>query len=120
MRGSYSYIENQKTWFLICSVLVFLWCCKSVQTLIPGNDDVKIAQARWQTSNLDELTKGYNIYENQCTDCHDAKEIKDYSETDWIKIMKTMGRKAKLDSTQYTAVLHYILTKRQTLTAGNK
>jgi len=120
MKELQEYFKKRKYLFFISVLVMFLFCCKAAQTLIPSNYDVKVAQARWQTSNIDELTKGYNIYENQCTDCHDAKEIKDYSEADWIKIMKTMGHKAKLDSTQYNAVLHYVLVKRQTLTAGNK
>ena len=106
--------RKYRIFFFIFLLFIVIICCKSTQTLIPTQKDVTVAQAHWQGITMDQLSQGYNIFMDKCTDCHGVKKPEKYSNDDWYKIMKTMGRKAKLDSTKYYLVLHYILAKRET------
>jgi len=99
---------------------VLLICCKGTQYLIPTDNDVTAANSHWSGTTLTELKQGYDIFSDKCTDCHGIKKPQKWSEADWIKTMQTMGRKAKLDSNEYSLVLHYILAKRETVLAGKK
>ncbi len=88
--------------------------------LIPNETDLATAKGHWAGTTTMELKQGYNIYIDQCTDCHRLKKLKKYTEEEWLKVMPKMGRKAHLDSTQYASVLHYILSKREDILAKKK
>lgn len=118
-------IKRYKATLLISSIAIIVAQCggsksaavKKVDPSEPQQTDVSIAQAHWQGTTFDQLQKGYDIYSTSCnnSDCHDMKTIKDFSLTDWPGLIQKMGRKAKLDSTQYKLVYHYIMTRRQAL-----
>jgi hypothetical protein len=117
--------KNQKSrdkylvMILVLMSLVFV-CCKGTQYLIPTDADVTNAQTHWKGTGLVQLTQGYAIFSDKCTDCHGLKKPQKWTEDEWLTIMQKMGRKAKLDSAQYNLVLHYILAKRETVLAGKK
>jgi hypothetical protein len=130
MKRTHFFIKNYKTIFLIGCIAIVAECCKSTQSassaksttttakidpLVPVESDLAIAKLHWPGTTLDELNQGYSIYADKCTDCHDTKEPQDFTVYEWNAIMPKMGRKAHLDSIQYKAVLHYILTKREAI-----
>jgi hypothetical protein len=131
------FFKNYKTLFLLSAIAIIVVCCKSTQPatnktsntqmvstpkslLVPTESDVAIAKAHWQGTTLDNLTQGYSIFDDKCTDCHGVKKPQDFTTDEWNSIMPKMGRKAKLDSTQYALVFHYILTKREAILGPGK
>ena len=138
MRIASFFLKNYKTIFLLSSVAIIAVCCKSTQPaattkpattqnvsppkspLVPIESDVAIASAHWQGTTLDNLTRGYSIFDDKCTDCHGIKKPQDFTQDEWNNIMPKMGRKAKLDTTQYKLVFRYILTKREALLGPGK
>ena len=123
--------KSYKTAFLLISIAIVVVCCKSTQTvsqktppakspLEPIESDVAIANAHWQGTTLDNLTQGYSIYSDKCSDCHGTKKPDSYTVDEWNSILPKMGRKAKLDSTQYKLVFRYILTRREALLGPGK
>ena len=86
----------------------------------PQQTDVPLAQAHWPSVTAEELVQGYQIYSTKCNDCHDMKNLLEFSVDEWPDLMKKMGRKAKLDSIQYNQVWHYIVARREALAAAKK
>ncbi len=113
-------MKNNRMVPVLVLMPLLLICCKGTQYLMPTGNDVTIAKSHWQSATLSELKQGYDIFTNKCTDCHGIKKPQKWSEADWIKTMQIMGRKAKLDSNEYSRVLHYILAKRETVLSGKK
>ncbi|MFN5911800.1 MAG: hypothetical protein ACK45H_10725 [Bacteroidota bacterium] len=58
-----------------------------------------------------EVEEGSHIYANNCGKCHDLPKESRYSEEQWKKIIPPMAGKAKLDATQESKVLQYVLWK---------
>jgi len=132
------FLKNYKTIFLLGGVAIFAICCNSAKPavnikstnttaaatkadpLMPVETDLAIAKTHWPTTTFDNLKTGYSIYSDKCTDCHDAKLPQEFDVDDWTVIMRKMGRKAKLDSTQYQEVFHYILTRREAILGSHK
>lgn len=130
------FLRNYKIIFLLSTIAIIVVCCKTTQPvpkdksssansapkdpLAPVESDVAIARVHWHGITLDSLNKGYSIFYDKCTDCHDIKEPKEFTAYEWNAIMHKMGRKAKLDSNQYYLVLHYILTKREAILGTGK
>jgi|SRR5581483_11147669 len=107
-------LSNHKAALFISAVSLIVFACGSTKNLIPTQADVPIAQAHWAGTTMDELTKGYNIYAEKCTECHGMKKPQNFTEDEWtINYMPSMGKKAKLQPDEYQLVLHYILTKRE-------
>jgi len=86
----------------------------------PQQTDIPLAQAHWPSVTADELVEGYKIYSTKCNDCHEMKNLLDFSVDEWPDLMQKMGKKAKLDSIQYNQVWHYIVARREGLVAAKK
>jgi cytochrome c5 len=115
-----SFPTRYKTILAVCSISFFTFCC-STKYLIPSQVDVPIAQSHWASTTLDDLTKGYNIYADKCTDCHGLKKPQKFTEDEWnTNLMPSMGKKAKLNPDEYQLVLRYILAKREEIKGTKK
>jgi cytochrome c5 len=57
-----------------------------------------------------DIDAGKVIYETKCTKCHPAKPVDSFNEDRWVKILKSMIPKAKLDSVQSHQVTAYAMT----------
>ena len=103
----------------VCIVLaMILYQCgtssKTAKTK-PKVSVVAIAHKRWPDATIESLKAGQAIYNTKCTKCHDAKEISDYSEDDWLPLIDQMSRKAHLTDDDKETVKRYILTEREYL-----
>jgi len=115
-------LKKYKATLIICSVVFIIAQCsstksttKKVDPFLPQETDVPIAQAHWNGTTIDQLKQGYSIYSTKCVECHDMKNIQDFTLTDWPSIIEGMSRKAKLSPDQQNLVSHYILARREAL-----
>ena len=56
-----------------------------------------------------ELAAGRRIYTQQCTACHVAEPVSDYSRAEWAKILPDMAERTKLRADQIAALESYVL-----------
>jgi mono/diheme cytochrome c family protein len=72
-----------------------------------------VAQLGVPQGQMAYLETGRAIYVGQCTHCHSAKPVSEYSAEAWTqKIMPRMAKKAKLTPEQTQTVLDYVLAAR--------
>lgn len=55
-----------------------------------------------------EAEAGYAIYTTQCIRCHNAKPVGQFTQEEWAPILKSMVRKAKLDSVETAQVTAFV------------
>jgi hypothetical protein len=126
MKKAIAFIKKYKTTFIICLIGFIVARCGTTKPtvkadpFVPQSTDVPLAAAHWQGITIQQLQQGYGIYSTKCNDCHDMKNIQDFSLAEWPGLMEKMGRKAKLDSTQYNLVYHYIIARREALATAKK
>lgn len=62
-------------------------------------------------SNLSSVDAGRAIYTGQCTACHSAETVTNYTADEWTnRIIPSMARKAGLSSDEKQAVTDYVLS----------
>jgi hypothetical protein len=66
----------------------------------------KVESATFPSS---EIAEGSQIHMDYCGKCHKHKTVTDYTQDQWKKIIPNMAAKAKLDGTQESKVLQYVL-----------
>lgn len=88
----------------------------SVNTLEPGEAEVKAIQGRYADITLQTLKEGYSVYTGPCVKCHRKKKIYNRSEEEWSKIITKMAPKSKLNALQKEALWKYILAMKATHT----
>ncbi|MBL7930341.1 MAG: hypothetical protein JNL60_00480 [Bacteroidia bacterium] len=76
---------------------------------MPGDEELNAIKPKYNDVNLETLKRGYGIYQGQCRDCHEAKNIYQYTEMEWNQIMTDMAMRAHLDEAQKTAVWQYVM-----------
>lgn len=52
---------------------------------------------------------GKTIFESNCGKCHELYNPSSRNSEQWLKILKSMSKKAKLDETEYTYVSGYLV-----------
>ena len=57
--------------------------------------------------------EGKAIYEKKCNSCHELKEIKNYSKSQWANILPDMSNKSGLTENQESIISKYIAFKLQ-------
>jgi len=127
MNHTIIFIKRYKAFFIVIIMGLVVAQCTSTKSVtikidpfIPQLTDITIAKTHWPAATQVELTEGYDIYNTKCNDCHDRKDLLESSAADWPGIMKLMGRKAKLDSTDYHLVWQYIVSRREALVLAKK
>jgi len=55
-----------------------------------------------------KLALGRELYITKCAKCHSVEPVKDYSATEWSKIMPEMAEKSKLNAAETEAVTDYV------------
>jgi len=54
------------------------------------------------------VAEGEKTYKTSCGKCHELVNPADFSQKEWIPIMRSMARKAKLDESQKANVTAYV------------
>jgi mono/diheme cytochrome c family protein len=94
---------------------IFLVKCSSL-TKAPREADFTVAQKKWTNIKMEDLSAGHAIYTKKCNTCHGLKEIKDYNQDTWTKLIDAMAPKAKLNKTETLQLRQYIYSSRENAT----
>lgn len=107
------------TLLIIGSALFIIRCSSSKKTTATTNEITheKIlveAQKTASSLTLANITNGADIYDTKCMKCHGTKGgIKNYSKTEWVTIINSMAKKARLTQDEKSNLSYYILSKRE-------
>lgn len=55
-----------------------------------------------------EVVSGNQIFDAKCGRCHDLKKPVDFTAAEWIPIMESMAKKAKLNAEEKEQVTSYV------------
>jgi hypothetical protein len=85
----------------ITFALAVIWACspKTSPALESGEPRTLSADA----------VAGQELFTGKCGRCHDLPVVEEYSAKRWKKIVPPMAKKAKLDATQESQVMAYVL-----------
>ena len=86
-------------------------CIPQIARVTP--DLVAIAVQRDATATPELLENGRAIYLNRCASCHDLSAPEEFSEREWRSQVRKMAPKARINATQQTTLLAFLLTARE-------
>ena len=98
----YSQLSYRKYLFMGSFVLLFIITSCSVKLYEPSAETVSA------NANLTKLKQGKELYINKCAECHSLKQPEKYSVDKWVKLVKVMSKKAKINEEQASSILHYV------------
>ncbi|MGZ3865174.1 MAG: c-type cytochrome [Bacteroidia bacterium] len=76
----------------------------------PNESLIRVSKTRFPDITADKLNQGRSIYYGgACINCHGAKNISDWDEEQWSKILDNMAKEAKLTSAEKDAVWQFII-----------
>lgn len=86
-------------------------------TLVPDPTpaQLEIAQNRWPTVTLAELTEGRKIFVNECSGCHNIPPPSELTATEWPATIQEMGKEyAKISPADIELITKYVVSARET------
>lgn len=95
---------------IFASFVIFLTACSATKLITPSQEDADRGSQKFQGYTMSDLEQGKAIYESHCNKCHKYKVPESRDEAKWDHIIPEMAKKAKLDSTQESLVLKYVVT----------
>jgi len=111
---------------VIAVALVFLAYCKTTkktetppapvavkEVYMPSARQMEVAEKRWPSTAVNEVSQGQNIYVTKCSQCHMAFDILEFSEKKWIHEIEEMAPKAKLTAEEKLMLSKHILSYRE-------
>ena len=105
----------KKTLFIIGLAGLLMSSCKPKQkvaktnTSEPTDAQLTALKTKMPAATMDDLKKGHGVFYGACTNCHGAKDVTGYTETDLKKVIDGMSQKASLSDTDKDAVWKYAL-----------
>ncbi|MES2681665.1 MAG: hypothetical protein V4635_17350 [Bacteroidota bacterium] len=84
-----------------------------VAVVIPGEQQLAIAQTRWPNTLPEELKDGHTIYTSKCNRCHRNFDVSEFNEKKWIHEIDDMSPKAKLTPEEKLKLTKYLLAYRE-------
>lgn len=91
--------------FLFMVLIVLAACSKKT---VPTSTQAP-AMDKPVSTTTDLAVSGKQIFEAKCGRCHALKNPSEYTSQEWRPIMNSMADKAKLTTTEKTAVLTYVM-----------
>ncbi len=98
----YSQFPSKKYLFMGSLVFLFIITSCSVKLYEPSAETVST------NANLTKLKQGKELYINKCAECHSLKQPEKYSADKWVKLVKVMSKKAKINDDQASLILQYV------------
>jgi len=87
-----------------------LYSCshKSVQTQSTKKVDASATNAPFFLTAPASSIEGERVYKSKCGECHKLENPADYTSDQWIRIMKSMAKKAKLNESEKNDVIAFV------------
>ncbi|MGZ3863585.1 MAG: c-type cytochrome [Bacteroidia bacterium] len=77
----------------------------------PNESLIRASKTRFPDITADKLNQGRSIYYGgACVNCHGAKNISNWDEEQWSKILDNMAKEAKLTPVEKDAVWKFIIS----------
>jgi cytochrome c5 len=92
--------------FFFCAAMVA--CTAHHDIASTANLSLKQAQQFYPTVTSAELTKGADVYQATCQQCHSLHNPNERDKADWDDVLTRMFRKANADSTTQDLIRKYI------------
>jgi hypothetical protein len=80
------------------------------KTYEPTDAQLTAGKTKYPDLTRDNLITGHSIYYGVCMNCHEAKNINEFSLDEFSSILNKMARKAKLTPEEKDAVLRYAVS----------
>ncbi len=93
----------KKSLIYLFSIVILSSCTPKTAEIIEVVEEKEIA-----VDDMAAIESGKVIYMSDCNKCHKAKNIKDYSESQWDVILPNMAKKSKITADQEAQVRMYI------------
>lgn len=93
--------------FLLLGLFV-ISCSSSIPA--PTQEQIQWASSKWPGTGAKELSEDRDLYIAKCSGCHSLKVPSDYTEEEWKPILNKMGKKAKLNESEYEMIRQYVST----------
>lgn len=61
-----------------------------------------------ETIKLASTYDGGGLYKNNCANCHKLYKAEDFSREDWVPILKSMQKKARISDAETLAIYNYL------------
>lgn len=91
--------------------LIFFSCTRKAAPTIPERPVEPVTGNKPDTADLassNPLIAGEAIYKIQCTKCHAAKPVANWTATEWVPILNAMVKKAALNEKEIEQVTLYV------------
>lgn len=83
----------------------------AVKLYPPDEAALAIIQKSNSNANMELLNHGFKLYtKGACINCHEARDINDFNNSQWGHIIDDMAIKANITSEEKNAVLNYIVS----------
>ena len=108
-------MHKNRRWILSTLACLFLSACFPKAGTVPGPlslTAIEGAQAKWPGTSAEELEQGRQLFLNHCNACHSYPDRAAYSEAEWPRLARRMGKKADLQEAESELVLRFILANR--------
>src|ERR1700704_845479 len=97
---------------ILCLTLItfiFSVACKSKRSAMntniePGPAQLAAVQIKEPTASMEDLKKGYTVFNGPCTRCHGNKNLGDFTEENLQKVIEKMSKKAKISPEEKDAL----------------
>ena len=93
-------------------------CETSPNTAFPTATAVTAHGGAGQSADIATLERGRKIYTTNCTECHVARPIANYSVTRWQHYVEIMAPRAGLKPSDQAALEAYVIAARQSIPQG--
>lgn len=94
---------------LVFSILFFAGCA-SYSLITPTQTDADRAKAENPNITLAKLTKGKDLFQENCGKCHSLKKAFAHNTDEVVKVMPKMAKKARVNTDDAQLIQQYILT----------
>ncbi len=84
---------------------------------LPTEKELAAIQVQYPNTPMDMLKQGYAVYTGACANCHEAKNVYPYTDSEWGSIMVDMAMRAHLKDNEKEAVWKFVMAVRATNTA---
>ncbi|MCB0516094.1 MAG: cytochrome c [Chitinophagales bacterium] len=90
-------------------------CSPKMAPTVTNDESVQILQELYPNADPQNLQHGYNLFTQNCGNCHKLHLPQSRTAAEWSKVLPPMTRKAKLTPQDAEAVTQYVMVEQKRL-----